>query len=158
MPVKYHCARCGRRFVDWGAEKLGFKCPDCEDQVLVRLGASEDRPGKRTSLKRGARKALPVEPIETDDEEIYAGVDDPDEVVEVEDVSPDDVADDEEEAFVATDEEEGPGFARSPAELIPPDADEDEVTIDMPEDLNFGDVAPSLPDDTFDEGDENWHE
>ena len=35
MAVKYHCRKCGKRFIDWGAEKLGFKCPDCENEQVV---------------------------------------------------------------------------------------------------------------------------
>lgn len=154
MPVKYHCSKCGRRFVDWGAEKLGFKCPDCEGEELVRAGVSEDRPAKRSSLKRGARKLAPVEPIVDEAEFLEDTGTLPDVEVEVEDE-----AEEEEEVFVPVEEEEAPGFVHSPAELITTDADEDEVDIDMPEDLNFGDVAPALPDETFEEAEEDtWHE
>mgnify|MGYP000887331583 CR=1 FL=1 len=41
MVVKYFCPKCERRFVDWGAEKLGFKCPSCPNEELLRVGANE---------------------------------------------------------------------------------------------------------------------
>lgn len=56
MPVKYHCQKCGKKFVDWGAEKLSFKCPDCVDEELVRVSTSEDKPRRRPSLKRKAKR------------------------------------------------------------------------------------------------------
>ena len=158
MPVKYHCPKCGRRFVDWGAEKLGFKCPDCDDAELVRAGAAEERPGKRPSLKRSGKRAAPVERVVVEEEE-YVGLaaEDAEPAEETEEEVPvDEIG--EEEAFVAVEEEEAPGFSRSPAELIPGEPDEDEVDLDMPEDLNFGDVAPPLVDEPFEETDENWHE
>lgn len=57
MPVKYFCPKCDRRFVDWGAEKLGFKCPDCKEQDLRRVGAATEEAAKRPTLKRRAKKA-----------------------------------------------------------------------------------------------------
>ncbi len=59
MPIKYHCPNCGKRFVDWGAEKLGFKCPDCGDVELARVGQhDESNVSRRPSLKRiGQRMA-----------------------------------------------------------------------------------------------------
>lgn len=150
MPVKYHCPKCGRRFVDWGAEKLGFKCPDCEGEELVRAGVSEDRPAKRASLKRGARKVVPVEPI-VDESEFL------EESEGVVDVEVEEEVEEEEEVFVPVEEEEAPGFVHSPTELITTDTDEDEVDLDMPDDLNFGD-APALPDEGFEEPEEDpWH-
>jgi predicted RNA-binding Zn-ribbon protein involved in translation (DUF1610 family) len=153
MPVKYHCPKCGRRFVDWGAEKLGFKCPDCENEELVRAGVSEERPAKRSSLKRGSRKLAPVEPI-VDESDFLEEPVLPDVESDVEEES-----EEEEEVFVPAEEEEAPGFVHSPTELITPADDEDEVDIDMPDDLNFGDVAPTLPDEAFEEAeDDTWHE
>lgn len=58
MAVKYHCRKCGKRFIDWGAEKLGFKCPDCGDEELVRLGASDEKGAKKPSLKRKPRRII----------------------------------------------------------------------------------------------------
>lgn len=156
MPVKYHCPKCGRRFVDWGAEKLGFKCPDCDDEELVRAGVSEERPARRASLKRAVRKAAPVEPVGFDDEEVFAERETVDEG-EVEEVEPEEAIV-EADPLLPVDEEEAPGFVRSPAELITDDTDEDEVDLDMPEDLNFGEVAPTISEESFEESDEeNWN-
>ena len=63
MPVKYYCRNCSKRYVEWGAEKLGFRCPDCEDEELVRVGGGEG-PSKTTakpSLRLRTAKAGPVE-------------------------------------------------------------------------------------------------
>ena len=64
MAVKYHCPKCDKRFVDWGAEKLGFKCPDCEDEKLVRIGMSEAKPARKPTLKRKAKVAKVVPEVE----------------------------------------------------------------------------------------------
>ncbi len=69
MAIKYECPKCGRKFTEWGAEKLGFKCPhdefcpaDAPDNIeLVRAGAGEDQMPKRSSLKRkSVRKPIPA--------------------------------------------------------------------------------------------------
>ena len=78
MPAKYECPVCGRRFTEWGAEKVGFGCPGDEwcpkerpDKIeLVRVGASEDRPKKKPSLKRQRRIPTPKKvapPVEEDE-------------------------------------------------------------------------------------------
>ncbi len=67
MAVKYYCRRCGKRFVDWGAEKLGFKCPDCDDEELVRVGVSEEKLLKRPSLKRKVRRPAAAVPATEED-------------------------------------------------------------------------------------------
>jgi DNA-directed RNA polymerase subunit RPC12/RpoP len=70
MAVKYQCPKCERRFVDWGAEKLGFKCPNCDDSDLFRMG-SDDAPKLAPSLKR---KSKPV--VAADPEEALVGIED----------------------------------------------------------------------------------
>lgn len=95
MAIKYECPKCGRKFTEWGAEKLGFKCPhdafcpaDAPDDIeLVRAGSGEDQMPKRSSLKRKpARKpvAAPVAIAHHDDDE-----DDADEVEVDEPETPD---------------------------------------------------------------------
>ncbi len=65
MAVKYFCPKCERRFVDWGAEKLGFKCPSCPDEELIRVGAKE---GQSLAAPRLTRR--PIKPAKSviDDE------------------------------------------------------------------------------------------
>ena len=60
MAVKYQCPNCERRFVDWGAEKLGYKCPECGDSDLLRVGAPDEIGKAAPSLKRkkAAKAAL----------------------------------------------------------------------------------------------------
>ena len=65
MAVKYFCPKCGLRFVDWGAEKLGFKCPACPEQELIRVGANEGPSLAAPRLTRRPVKA--VKPV-IDDE------------------------------------------------------------------------------------------
>jgi len=66
MAVKYECPECGRRFLEWGAEKSGFKCPNddhCpdghpEDTELTAITFEQDQPIRRKpTLKRTAAAA-----------------------------------------------------------------------------------------------------
>ena len=60
MPLKYYCPKCEKRFVDWGAEKLGFKCPGCTDETLYRVGTHPEGGGAPALSKAAAkRKAKP---------------------------------------------------------------------------------------------------
>ena len=63
MPVKYECPKCKRRFVEWGAEKLSYLCPDCAGVALLRLGASRDTPGHAPTLSRRPDRALGPESL-----------------------------------------------------------------------------------------------
>ncbi len=56
MPVKYFCPKCERRFVDWGAEKLGYLCPSCEGEKLRLVGSKDDESAAAPSLKRKTAK------------------------------------------------------------------------------------------------------
>ena len=56
MPLKYYCPKCEKRFVDWGAEKLGFKCPECEDETLYRVGTQPDGDAEAPTLSKSAAK------------------------------------------------------------------------------------------------------
>ena len=56
MALKYHCRKCGKKYVEWGADKLGFLCPQCDGEELVRVGGSGGAAPKKPSLKRTARK------------------------------------------------------------------------------------------------------
>lgn len=55
MAVKYQCPKCDRRFVEWGAEKIGFKCPN-DGEDLLRVGTAIDMPPTTMSLKRRPKK------------------------------------------------------------------------------------------------------
>jgi len=77
MPVKYQCPKCGRRFAEWGAEKLGFKCPaddacpaNASEEVieLVRVGTQEEKSPRKTTLKRVPRRAVAGVPASEVDE------------------------------------------------------------------------------------------
>jgi len=102
MPLKFECPKCGRRFTEWGAEKVGFKCPTDEwsahdgeeDAELVRVGVSAKAGSKKPSLKRPTKKraSMAVTPLLAE---------------EVDSVPEDDpVVDDEDEDEVEDDGEE----------------------------------------------------
>ena len=53
MATKYICLNCSRRFIDWGAKKLNFKCPDCEESPLEAINFEPVAKVKsKPSLKR----------------------------------------------------------------------------------------------------------
>lgn len=56
MPLKYYCPKCDKRFIDWGAEKLGFKCPDCKDETLYRVGTQPEGENGAPVLSKSAAK------------------------------------------------------------------------------------------------------
>ena len=147
MPVKYQCAKCGRRFADWGAEKLGYHCPQddkCppdaigQEYELVRIGAQEAEPDTPAPpLRRRPPKEVigvstfdddtAVSPDLSDDsfgdeEESDDDAEEEEETVEGEDVAEEEVesAEDEEEE---EDEEEPDGELEFSAET--PDFEED---------------------------------
>lgn len=76
MAVKYICAKCERKFIDWGAKKLNFKCPDCEESELTAIGfdASAKTKKKRPALKRVPKKKKKV--VVPDDDNILTNDDD----------------------------------------------------------------------------------
>ena len=55
MTTKYRCPKCERKFVDWGAEKLGFKCPECDETELSPI--SMEAPVKAKAKAKGKAKA-----------------------------------------------------------------------------------------------------
>ncbi len=95
VAVKYICPKCGRRFVDWGAEKLNFKCPteECAEETLVLLGSESADLEDKPKLKR-VRKAKVAPDISGADMDI-AGIDDA--FIDSMDADDMDVDDDEEE-------------------------------------------------------------
>ncbi len=61
MALKYQCPKCEKRYIDWGAEKLGFMCPDCEGEKLVQLGL-DTAPAAKKKKKKSAAKAKKKKP------------------------------------------------------------------------------------------------
>ena len=56
MPtIKYFCPKCGKKFVEWGAEKFNFKCPSCHDVQLERIGISGDQIISTPKIRRKPR-------------------------------------------------------------------------------------------------------
>ena len=138
MPIKYECPKCNRRFVDWGAEKLGFKCPDCEEQDLLRVGApaatESPAPSLRRQNKKTSEKPAPS-PVETDD-----SLDDDDDAFldDDDDSSDDDSFDDD------GDENPKPRSTKKKSggddgDDGDDDSDDDSDDDDLPEDLDFDD-------------------
>jgi DNA-directed RNA polymerase subunit RPC12/RpoP len=147
MAVKYHCPKCERRFVEWGAQKLGFKCPNCEGEELVRVGAASETPQSTASLKRRPKKIDTRTALYDDDVDASTFGDgfeeDIDEEVTEADVEPEiavgvgaaagvDVAGDveleadlEDAEDVVDDEIPGVLDFEAEAGVVPPDADED---------------------------------
>lgn len=141
MPVKYHCPRCGKRYVEWGAEKMGFRCPDCEEEELVRIGSPEDRSSKKTSLKRSPQRQ----------EASSAGVDEDEALVpDVDSLEEEDVGEEEEPVTVSSDHEEESYGRRSKEDLLLDNSDDsDGVSIEMSQGLPFGEVSPGLGEDSL---------
>lgn len=122
MAIKYQCPKCGRRFVDWGAEKLGFMCPDDEGVELVRVGAGDDASPspRRSSAKKAPRRVAAVAAVEDEaiDEEEF-------EAPDAEESAEDEVEGEEEEVAVVE-----PGVDDAVAVDDEVEADPDEVAAD----------------------------
>ncbi len=151
MPVKYECPKCGRRFTEWGAEKVGFKCPkdqwcpkDHPDDVeLIRVGPSDESASRRPTLKRTPRKIAPVKApaVDLDEDETLA----PD----LDELDGGDALDEEDdETGVIDDEEEG-----AAVEADDSDADEEIDEDDAPDDEDDDDDDDDADEDDDDEDD-----
>lgn len=94
MPnIKYYCPNCGKKFVEWGAEKFGFKCPNCRDVQLERIGIRDDQIISTPKTRRKPRLLedegdieFPDELLQEEEYEDFIGV--PDVPVEEEEVIP----------------------------------------------------------------------
>jgi len=163
MPVKYHCPKCHRRFAEWGAEKVGYKCPhdtwcpkDATGEIaLVRGGLVEDKPAKRPAAKRPAKKVAVVEELDFDqgDEVLIPDVE---EVEEVEEAAG-------ETDFVVPEEEDATvKFAGADDIVLLEDEDDgEEVDLDVPVDLAFGETPAHLGDEPIEdlgEAPNEWQE
>lgn len=77
MPIKYHCPKCGKRYVEWGAKKLGFHCPACAGSELVRSGGGPDRAAANPALRRRVRV-----PVDDEEEAPLVPLDEPEDAEE----------------------------------------------------------------------------
>jgi hypothetical protein len=168
MAIKFECPRCGRKFTEWGAERLGFKCPhdancpkEAADEVieLFRLGGSDDKHAARASLKRTpAKRKAAVPKHSEDDEAIAPDVEDmeEDEKVDDDDEEPDVVVDAEDEA-TDTDAVEEAVVVVGDDEDVEEDSDDIEVDDDeeAEEELDFEANTPAEP---ATEPDIHWNE
>lgn len=143
MAVKYFCPKCGRRFVEWGAQKLDFKCPTekCGEEPLLVLGSQEMEAIEGPKIKRVKKSKAPL-PVSAPDfdmsdmDDPYMGgdeldVDEEGEIEEEEEVEALVVEDDEvvvldEAVVVDEDAEEGDDDAF--VEAL--DIDADELIVD----------------------------
>jgi hypothetical protein len=133
MPVKFECPKCEKRFVDWGAERLDYKCPECDGEELVRVGSlADDKPARKPTLKRKP-KAKPVKVIEAEDLDVV----DPELVVDAEVSSDDTVA-------AASSTLEDSEIAVEDADLDAAEEEEEEEDDEIPQDLNFEDANSEL--------------
>lgn len=143
MAVKYECPKCGRKFTEWGAEKLGFHCPtdewcpkDATEEIqLVRAGSGDNAGTRAPSLKRRSKKAAAVV-ARVDTVEDEAIVPDIDEVEEV---------DEEIDEEVEIDEVGTPDVEKAPADEVEVEAeavvaDDEEVDEAEVADLDFDDA------------------
>ncbi|GMW02226.1 MAG: hypothetical protein AMXMBFR84_33620 [Candidatus Hydrogenedentota bacterium] len=144
MPAKYICPKCGRRFTAWGAEKVGFKCPNDEwtaqehsgDVELVPVGSSDEKSSKKASLKRTPRRLAAIGTSTFADEELAESTLDSDESYRK--VDTDFEAEEDEE----TEEEEEvtePAFEGEIAvEVVEPEAESTDAVGD--EEFDVGEV------------------
>ena len=72
MAVKYYCPKCGRRFVDWGAEKLAYKCPGetCEGETLILPGSESAETTDATHKAKRVKKRKAILPAVSSDIDI----------------------------------------------------------------------------------------
>ena len=111
MAVKYHCTKCSRRFIDWGAKKIGFMCPDC-NQELVVLGGSTGKTKSKPSLRRPVAVSAAASRVSAfdDDGENLKAVPEATDEIETEGT---DFDDDETEIDLGADDEEPAAAAES---------------------------------------------
>jgi hypothetical protein len=171
MAIKFECPRCGRKFTEWGAERLGFKCPHdahCpkeaadEEIELIRSGGSDDKHAARASLKRTPAKRKAAIPKHSEDDEAIA----PDvEEMEEDEKSDDDDVDEESDAVVGGDDESADTDAVDEAVVVVGDDDEDveedtdDIELDDDEEAEEElDFETSVPAEPATEPDIHWNE
>jgi hypothetical protein len=147
MPIKYECPKCGRRFADWGAEKLGFKCPKddhcpndqrsaetAQEVELVRLGSQDEQlTPRRATTKRTQRRSMDVKPLENQGPEVDDELAVVDDEFEADDIDSDDIdtEEDAEPVFDSDDTADGDDDDSPDDDTLP--IDEDSPSVDEPE-------------------------
>ena len=152
MAVKYTCPKCNRRFADWGAKKLNFKCPHDEScppgtegemTALLRVGAStDDVAAAKPTLKRKKAAASGI----VQESNLLTSGEDFDVVEEIDADEIDDVEDTEEE-----EPEVLKGGGGVITEVV---IDEEEVVAEEDTELGFEGVEPDVVVEEFVELDE----
>jgi DNA-directed RNA polymerase subunit RPC12/RpoP len=147
MAIKYHCRKCGKRFVEWGAAKLNYKCPSCDNEELVRVGPSEEKVARRQSLKRKPRR--PTVAARASEQDLIV----PDiEQIEAEEVDTEFERKAEPAAFLAA-EDEGGRVGLDLDDVIPGEelAEAESGDLALGDDLPFNDSTPSLGEERIDD-------
>jgi DNA-directed RNA polymerase subunit RPC12/RpoP len=148
MAIKYQCRKCGKRYVDWGAEKLGFKCPDCDGEELVRGVVAEEKAVRRpAALKRKPRRVPGSHLGESD--YIVPDI----EEIEAEEVDVEyDHDGDESEVFLPADDDAGHD-GLDIDDVVPADelAETDTSDLALGEELPFADATPPIAGEEIDE-------
>ena len=168
MAIKFECPRCGRKFTEWGAERLGFKCPhdaNCpkeaadEEIELIRSGGSDDKHASRASLKRTPAKRKAAVPKHSVDDEAIA----PD-IEEMEDDEKADDEDDEEPDIVAGEDDEAADTDAVDEVVVvvvddeDVEEDTDDIEVDDEETEEELDFEASPPVEPATEPDIHWNE
>lgn len=148
MTRKYQCVKCGKRYVDWGAEKLGYRCTCSEDAELVPVG-STGAATRKPSLKRNLRSPVAARVPVEESEEFGLNVADEEEgesTEEDEEIATEDgAASDYKETDADEDEEE--------------DEDEDEADEeDATESLSLGEMSSGGSLEELKNMSDNWEE
>lgn len=146
VAVKFFCPKCGRRFVEWGAEKLEFKCPTegCEQEQLLALGSNELDLEDKSKIKR-PKKSKSIVPLVNPEDDV-SGLEDG----FIDDADAD--LDDEEEELEEEEEEVVAPVAAVvvDTEILDDDADDDDAG-DAGDDDTFAEALELDTDLTVDE-------
>lgn len=148
MGVKYECPKCGRRFAEWGAERLGFKCPHDEhcpadapdDLELVRAGSQDEKTPKKPPLRRAMTQKAMERTAKAEEEEFTelsegsAGGDDEFDGDDEEEEGAEEETDDEAPLPPSTDDDDG-------------DDDDSPAAAGEETDSADSDLEPGGPDD-----------
>ncbi|HOV61055.1 MAG TPA: hypothetical protein PK349_08340 [Candidatus Hydrogenedentes bacterium] len=68
MAGKYYCPKCHRKFIDWGAEKVGFRCPSkgCDGEPLKLIDPKTLENMEKPKVKKPKRKKERVVPVSSE--------------------------------------------------------------------------------------------